>query len=85
VYAALFRQRRQRRELSSRSRRAATARSERLWDNGVIPYDIDANFSGIQQRSFIIFVFTPPLERVAINSSEILTTDVLVRQKTPNH
>jgi len=30
----------------SRSRRAATARTERLWDHGVIPYEIEANFSG---------------------------------------
>lgn len=27
-------------------RRAATARLERLWDFGVIPYDIESNFSG---------------------------------------
>ena len=30
----------------SRSRRAATSRTDRLWDYGVIPYDIDSNFSG---------------------------------------
>ena len=30
----------------SRSRRAATARTERLWDHGVIPYEIETNFSG---------------------------------------
>ena len=29
-----------------RQKRAATARPERLWDYGVIPYEIDANFSG---------------------------------------
>lgn len=29
-----------------RSRRAATARPERIWDYGVIPYEIEANFSG---------------------------------------
>jgi hypothetical protein len=29
-----------------RRRRAATARTERLWEHGVIPYEIDANFSG---------------------------------------
>lgn len=29
-----------------RSRRAATARLERLWDYGVIPYEIETNFSG---------------------------------------
>lgn len=32
----------------SRARRAATARPERLWDYGVIPYEIEANFSGKQ-------------------------------------
>ena len=30
----------------SRQRRAATARPERLWEHAVIPYEIDANFSG---------------------------------------
>lgn len=30
----------------SRSKRAATARKDRLWDYGIIPYDIDANFTG---------------------------------------
>ena len=30
----------------SRSRRAATSRLDRLWDYGVIPYEIDSNFSG---------------------------------------
>lgn len=29
-----------------RSRRAATARPERLWEHGVIPYEIESNFSG---------------------------------------
>lgn len=29
-----------------RHRRAATARPERIWDYGVIPYEIEANFSG---------------------------------------
>jgi hypothetical protein len=28
-------------------KRAATARSERLWDHAVIPYEIEANFSGM--------------------------------------
>lgn len=31
----------------SRSRRAATARRDRLWDDAVIPYEIDSNFSGM--------------------------------------
>lgn len=30
----------------SRGRRAATARKDRLWDFGIIPYDIEANFTG---------------------------------------
>lgn len=29
-----------------RRRRAATSRLERLWEHGVIPYDIDSRFSG---------------------------------------
>ncbi|CAG0887587.1 unnamed protein product, partial [Cyprideis torosa] len=36
----------------SRRRRAATARSERIWDYGVIPYEIDANFSGENKALF---------------------------------
>ena len=35
-----------------RSRRAATARPERLWDHAVIPYVIDANFSGSHKALF---------------------------------
>jgi hypothetical protein len=34
-------------QMNGRYRRAATARAERLWDYGVIPYEIEANFSGI--------------------------------------
>ena len=30
----------------SRGKRAATARKDRLWDYGIIPYDIEANFTG---------------------------------------
>lgn len=33
-------------EVLERKRRAATARPERLWDHAVIPYEIEANFSG---------------------------------------
>ena len=33
-------------------RRAATARRERIWDNAVIPYEIDANFSGVHKALF---------------------------------
>jgi hypothetical protein len=39
-------------QLNGRNRRAATARAERLWDYGVIPYEIEANFSGIS----IVFI-----------------------------
>lgn len=33
--------------IHNRNRRAATARPERLWEHGVIPYEIQANFSGM--------------------------------------
>lgn len=33
-------------EKEIRAKRAATARPERIWDYGVIPYEIEANFSG---------------------------------------
>lgn len=32
--------------------RAATAKKERIWDHGVIPYEIDANFSGAHKALF---------------------------------
>ncbi|XP_030767675.1 tolloid-like protein 2 [Sitophilus oryzae] len=32
--------------------RAATARKERVWDYGVIPYEIDGNFSGLHKALF---------------------------------
>lgn len=35
-----------------RQRRAATARRERIWDFGVIPYEIDGNFSGGHKTLF---------------------------------
>lgn len=35
-----------------RRTRAATARSERLWDHAVIPYEIEANFSGDHRALF---------------------------------
>lgn len=34
-----------------RAKRAATARPERVWDYGVIPYEIESNFSGKYTRS----------------------------------
>ncbi|KAL3876182.1 hypothetical protein ACJMK2_034053 [Sinanodonta woodiana] len=39
-------------EVVSRTKRAATARQERLWPYGVIPYEIDANFSGAHKALF---------------------------------
>lgn len=38
--------------LESRSKRAATARTERLWEYGVIPYEIESNFSGDHRALF---------------------------------
>lgn len=35
-----------------RMRRAATAKIERIWDYGVIPYEIDGNFSGAHKALF---------------------------------
>lgn len=32
--------------------RAATAKKERIWDFGVIPYEIDGNFSGLHKALF---------------------------------
>ncbi|XP_050312817.1 tolloid-like protein 1 [Anthonomus grandis grandis] len=39
-------------QLLRRSTRAATARKERVWDYGVIPYEIDGNFSGLHKALF---------------------------------
>uniref|UniRef100_H2ZHT4 Metalloendopeptidase n=1 Tax=Ciona savignyi TaxID=51511 RepID=H2ZHT4_CIOSA len=39
-------------EVFKRSRRAATARQERKWPHGVIPYTISANFTGSQRAMF---------------------------------
>lgn len=36
----------------SRVTRAATAKKERIWDFGVIPYEIDGNFSGAHKALF---------------------------------
>ncbi|KAK7483783.1 hypothetical protein BaRGS_00024999, partial [Batillaria attramentaria] len=36
----------------SRTKRAATARKDRLWDFGIIPYDIEANFTGANKAMF---------------------------------
>lgn len=36
----------------SRGKRAATARKDRLWDFGIIPYDIEANFTGANKAMF---------------------------------
>ena len=40
------------RNVPRRMKRAATARSERVWDYAVIPYEIDANFSGVHKALF---------------------------------
>ncbi|PVD37829.1 hypothetical protein C0Q70_00431 [Pomacea canaliculata] len=37
---------------NSRGKRAATARKDRLWDYGIIPYDIEANFTGANKAMF---------------------------------
>nr|AEP25603.1 bone morphogenic protein 1 [Holothuria glaberrima] len=39
-------------ELHSRVRRAVTARPERKWPNGVIPFQMDVNFTGSQRAIF---------------------------------
>ena len=43
---------RRRNAAGMRVRRAATARKDRIWDYGVIPYEIDANFSGAHKALF---------------------------------
>lgn len=39
-------------QTNRRVTRAATARKERVWDYGVIPYEIDGNFSGGHKALF---------------------------------
>ncbi|XP_052268222.1 bone morphogenetic protein 1 homolog [Dreissena polymorpha] len=39
-------------KMVARNKRAATARPERIWDYGVIPYEIEANFSGAHKALF---------------------------------
>ena len=46
------RSRSEHRSSGKRARRAATARKDRIWDYGVIPYEIDANFSGAHKALF---------------------------------
>ncbi|CAL4063003.1 unnamed protein product [Meganyctiphanes norvegica] len=41
-----------RKDIKARARRAATARKERVWDWGVIPYVIDSNFTGPDKGLF---------------------------------
>ncbi|XP_065334267.1 protein tolkin [Cloeon dipterum] len=43
---------RHRSEKKSVQKRAATARKDRIWEDGVIPYDIDTNFSGSHKALF---------------------------------
>lgn len=45
-------ERKDREERTERRRRAATGRKERIWDYGVIPYEIDGNFSGAHKALF---------------------------------
>ena len=52
--------RRETRSRGQRSRRAATAKLDRLWDNAVIPYEVEANFSG---RSFVTCVSVTKVSR----------------------
>ncbi|KAK9506321.1 hypothetical protein O3M35_008277 [Rhynocoris fuscipes] len=37
---------------AARVSRAATARTDRVWEYGVIPYEIDGNFSGMHKALF---------------------------------
>jgi len=37
---------------SNRHKRAATARKERIWDYGVIPFEIDKHFGGVHKALF---------------------------------
>lgn len=41
--------------LHRRERRAATAKKERLWPSGIIPYEISADFSGNSAISIIFY------------------------------
>ncbi|XP_011344121.1 tolloid-like protein 2 isoform X2 [Ooceraea biroi] len=51
-YKYLSTKRNMRHAFQNRIRRAATARKERVWDHGVIPYEIDGNFSGAHKALF---------------------------------
>ncbi|CAB4058643.1 tok [Lepeophtheirus salmonis] len=47
-----------------KSKRAATARPERIWEYAVIPYEVDANFSGVHKErmkhpNWIVFTERP--------------------------
>lgn len=57
-----------------RRRRAATARPERIWDYGVIPYEIEANFSGAHKALF----------KLAMRHWENYTCVTFV-ERTPEH
>lgn len=59
---------------SWRTRRAATARQDRLWEYGVIPYQIEANFSGPHKALF----------RLAMRHWENHTCITFV-ERTPEH
>ena len=57
-----------------RNRRAATARPERLWEHGVIPYEIESNFSGTHRALF----------KQAMRHWELYTCIKFV-ERTPEH
>ncbi|XP_053392429.1 tolloid-like protein 1 isoform X5 [Mercenaria mercenaria] len=57
-----------------RTKRAATARPERIWDYGVIPYEIEANFSGAHKALF----------KLAMRHWENYTCVTFV-ERTPEH
>lgn len=47
--------------------RAATAKKERIWDYGVIPYEIDANFSGAHKALFVMVSQTRNMQKGQFN------------------
>lgn len=61
-------------KIETRKKRAATARTERIWDYGVIPYEIEANFSGAHKALF----------KLAMRHWENYTCVTFV-ERTPEH
>lgn len=60
---------------SHRVTRAATAKKDRIWDYGVIPYEIDGNFSGAHKALF----------KQAMKHWESLTCLKFVERNPPDH